>query len=115
MKVTTSINGTEITIENDEHKEIIEFLNDLTGTKEKVERAENDMKLAQHCVELTRPLHAVWSFLVDHEKDPNGATVSGVERALGLSNGTANSRLCRLTNMGYAERVGRGRYKAITP
>lgn len=63
---------------------------------------------------LTPKQQATLNWLIKHDKN-EGVSVSEVAQALKVDQRAMNARLSTLTKLGCAERVSRGRYRAITP
>lgn len=57
--------------------------------------------------------YKTWVFLVDNDHD-RGVAVSAVSRHFGCSDSAAHSRLMKLVKNGYAKRVSRGFYRALS-
>lgn len=64
---------------------------------------------------LTEPLYRTWKYLVAHENTKLGVTLSSLARHLRVTNPAAGFRVNKLIQLGYAERVSRGRYRAVCP
>jgi hypothetical protein len=58
--------------------------------------------------------YRTWEFLCENDCSA-GIHVSAVARGFAISNAAANTRLIVLEKMGYAKRVQRGYYRALTP
>jgi DNA-binding MarR family transcriptional regulator len=119
MKVTVG----DITVEFDggEEDSALDFIHALQDDeKRKHKRREHSqrMKEAKTKVEGTSGLNQIqyrtWEFLCESDCN-NGIHVSSVARAFGITNAAANTRLIVLEKMGYAKRVQRGYYRALTP
>ena len=111
MRVTVSPTG-EISIESNGSKpaDVAEMVRELRKQEPKDEPAP---------AEPTRPVSlndiqgAVYDWLVAND-NPHGVHVGAVARQFNLTNGAAGSRLERLLKMGFVQRVGAGRYRAVT-
>ena len=57
--------------------------------------------------------YKTWVFLVDNDHD-RGVSVSAISRHFGCSDSAAHSRLMKLVKNGYAKRVSRGFYRALS-
>lgn len=64
---------------------------------------------------LTTAQYLAWDFLVQHENATDGVTTSAVGRHLRITAVAASSRLQTLVGKGYAERLAKGRYRALCP
>lgn len=58
--------------------------------------------------------YRTWEYLCENDS-PNGIHVSQLARAFGITNMAANSRLLVVEKLGYAKRVAKGYYRALTP
>jgi hypothetical protein len=58
--------------------------------------------------------YRTWEYLCENDNS-GGVHVSQVARAFAVSNAAANSRLSTLYQLGYANRVAKGYYRALTP
>lgn len=65
--------------------------------------------------ELSEASYAAWDYLVANENVANGVRLAAVARHLKINHGAAGARLSKLVEMGYADRIGVGRYVAICP
>ena len=78
--------------------------------------AENaEVAAAADSAGLTQANYLVWDYLVQHENVDAGITVTAVARHLRITPAAASSRLGHLVEQGFAERISRGRYKAVCP
>jgi hypothetical protein len=55
----------------------------------------------------------LWDYLVDND-NPRGVHVGAIARHFGIDNGVAASRCQHLLDEKHAERVSKGRYRAVT-
>lgn len=114
MKVTTTINGTEIMIEDADYKEIIDFVDHIKKASDKEETIKDKKEKIDHSVELSGKHFETWDYLGDHECK-EGVTASALARALNTTEGAIYARMSYLIERGYAIRLARGRYKAMIP
>lgn len=116
MKVTTTINGTEIMIENDDYNEIIGFVNKISQKEKEngsVKAIEHEERVAK-TAELNTWQSELWNWLADNDCE-TGLPIAGAARAFGVNQDAMGQRLARLVKMGYATRPIQGRYRAKTP
>ena len=118
MKVTVG----DITVEfhNGEGESALNFIESVQARQAKkdasVRRAETTIA-AQTKVgssNLNAIQYRTWEFLCENDCNA-GIHVSAVARGFGISSPAANTRLIVLEKMGYAKRVQRGYYRALTP
>lgn len=64
---------------------------------------------------LSYPMFTTWKYLVERDGDKNPVEVQKIARALKCKPSAMAHRLAQLVNIGYAERVARGRYRAALP
>lgn len=57
--------------------------------------------------------YKTWVFLVDNDND-RGVAVSAISRHFGCSDSAAHSRVMKLVKNGFAKRVSRGFYRALS-
>lgn len=58
--------------------------------------------------------YRTWEFLCEND-NADGTHVSQLAKAFGINRAAANTRLIVLEKMGYAKRVAKGYYRALTP
>jgi len=64
---------------------------------------------------LTKAQYLVWDYLVQHENVNDGVTCAAIARELKITNMAASGRCQTLVEKGFAERITRGRYRAVCP
>lgn len=55
--------------------------------------------------------YAAWTWLIENDNE-HGVHFTAMARAMRITEKAASQRCTRLMNMGYAERVGAGKYRA---
>jgi hypothetical protein len=121
MEIKVSADG-EITLnvtngETDKAVDLIRALRcDAQRAKTSANRSKSMAEAAQKVddSELNQLQYRTWEFLCEND-NPDGVHVSQLAKAFGLNRAAANTRLVVLTNMGYAKRVHKGYYRALTP
>lgn len=113
-----------INVVNGETDRAIDLIRALQGEargKKINERRSESMKLAAQKVDtglgsgkLNQIQYRTWEYLCENDCS-DGIHISGVARAFGVPNTTANSRVLVLEKLGYAKRVRKGYYRALTP
>ena len=122
MKVTVNVDGIEVSIDivNGEAESAIKFIDALrdreSRKKASQQRAETTIAAQTKvgCGNLNQIQYRTWEFLCENDCSA-GIHVSAVARGFGISSPAANTRLIVLEKTGYAKRVQRGYYRALTP
>jgi len=87
---------------------------EVSGAKEtSVEKAA--VAAAADSAGLTQAQYLVWDYMVQHENSPDGVTCAAIARNLRITNMAASSRCQALVGRGFAQRISRGRYRAVCP
>jgi hypothetical protein len=121
MEIKVSADG-EVTLnvtngETDKAIDLIRALQYEAQRKQVSARRSKSMKDAAVKVDdtnLNQLQYRTWEFLCENDT-AEGVHVSQLAKAFGLNRAAANTRLVVLTNMGYAKRVHKGYYRALTP
>ena len=107
-----------INVTNGESGAALELLKALRAEQEGKKVSEIRSKSMTEAAEKYGKLNGVqyrtWEYLVAND-NPEGIHVSQVARAFGVSNAAANTRCLTLEKLGYAKRVHKGYYRALTP
>ena len=90
----------------------VQEYHELKGIVFEEETAEKPATIAAS--ELTDAQYVTWSLLCDLDRG-NGVQVAALARAEGVPATMASQRIGRLKNLGYAEQIRKGLYRALTP
>lgn len=118
MKVTIG----DITVEfhNGEGESVLDFIEAVQHrtAKKTASKIRSEISVQSQTKVGSGKLNAIqyrtWEFLCENDCSA-GIHVSAVARGFGISSPAANTRLIVLEKMGYAKRVQRGYYRALTP
>jgi Fic family protein len=103
--------------EVDKAMELIHALQADARRKERTVTHSATMKAANTKVgdsNLNQIQYRTWEFLCENDNN-EGIHVSQIAKAFGLTRAAANSRLLVIEKLGYAKRVHKGYYRALTP
>lgn len=124
MKVIISANGDVVLdITNGDGQTAIDLIHALQADARQKEASKNRSLTSRESQTMvptggTGKLNTIqyrtWEYLCENDI-ASGVHVSQVAHAFGLSNTSANARLVTLFNLGYAQRVAKGYYRALTP
>lgn len=121
MKVIVNPDGSfELDVKQGDASVALEFIqaSQSSAKEKKVSQSRSEsMLLAATKVEdshLNALQYRTWEFLCENDNS-DGIHVSQLAKAFGINRAAANTRLVVLTNMGYAKRVAKGYYRALTP
>lgn len=98
----------------EEAVEMMKLHQEVSATQERAQETEEILAAANESG-LTTAQYTTWNYLVENENSPNGVTVSAVARQLRITHTAASARLQDLARRGLAERIMRGRYRAVCP
>lgn len=123
MEVRVNAQGEVIINTNgSDANDVLEFIEAMQSKVRRKQKAEERAQTTRESFEeipvgtgkLNRIQYRTWEFLCENDC-PDGTHVSQVGKAFGISTPAANTRLIVLVKMGYAKRVHRGYYRALTP
>jgi DNA-binding MarR family transcriptional regulator len=121
MEIKVSADG-EVTlvVTNGETDRALEFVHALQADARRKERTishSQTMREANTKVgssNLNQIQYRTWEYLCENDNN-EGIHVSQLAKAFGLTRAAANSRLLVIEKLGYAKRVHKGYYRALTP
>lgn len=111
MKVNVKPDGTvELDVSTGEGAAALDLIEAMQkrAQRQQVDRATR----ATGSAELNQPLYETWEYLCEHDSE-YGLHIAGVARALGINDKACSYRLRTLRDMGFAEVVTRGKYRAV--
>jgi hypothetical protein len=118
MKVTVNALG-EVALEfsNGDGKAALEFVHSLQADARKAAQAterESTGVRQPGTGGLNALQYSTWEYLVTNDCE-SGVTVSAMAHDKGISVKASSQRMMTLANLGYARKVGTGKYRAETP